>query len=290
MRNNLFSSCCAAFQLMRVDKPAGFWLLLWPTLWALWLATPGLPNQELLLVFILGTFLMRSAGCVINDLTDRKMDGHVARTCQRPLVTGAISVSGAVLLASLLLLAAFCLLMLFCNLFTIELAFGAILLTLVYPWMKRILHAPQAILGLAFSYGILMAFAATQNHLPLLAWLLYLATIFWIIAYDTEYAMVDRADDLTIGIKSLAITCGRFDRITITLLYLAMMLTLAVVGFTWRLHLIFWLLWSLGLLNIGYQLILIRNREPKSCFKAFLQNQWLGFFIFIGIVLGTCTK
>jgi 4-hydroxybenzoate polyprenyltransferase len=269
-------------KLMRLDKPIGTLLLLWPTLWALWIAAGGRPAWMMVWIFSLGTLLMRSAGCVMNDLADRNFDAHVKRTKDRPLAAGTVSVKEALWLAAVVTLAAFCL-VLTLNRLTIALSFAALGLAATYPFTKRFLAMPQAYLGVAFGFGIPMAFAAVSNHLPPLAWWLLLANIFWAIAYDTEYAMVDRDDDLKIGIKTAAITLGRFDVAAVMLCYAAMLALLAMIGM--RLH--FGLYYYLGLGAAGFIMLyhysLIRRREREACFKAFLHNNWVGGVIFVGI-------
>ena len=220
----------ACLRLIRFDKPIGTTLLLWPTLWALWIANQGVPPLSLLLVFVLGTFLMRSAGCALNDIADRHLDGAVERTRTRPLVTGAVSAGEAQVLAATLAAIAFTLVVLFTNTLTILLSFGGAALAATYPYMKRYTHLPQVVLGAAFSWGIPMAFAASNGALPAELWLLYLANVLWTVAYDTQYAMVDREDDLEVGIKSTAILFGSMDRVLIAVLQGLSLLALAVAG------------------------------------------------------------
>jgi 4-hydroxybenzoate polyprenyltransferase len=281
-------------QLIRWDRPAGWLLLLWPTLSALWIASSGFPGWHLLAVFTLGTFLMRSAGCCVNDVADRDFDKHVKRTAQRPVTRGAVSVKEALLLGALLALGAFGL-VLTTNAITIAWSFVALAITLAYPYAKRFVSMPQAVLGVAFSFGIPMAFAAVNatgpvslaglyNSVPPLAWLLLLGNLFWVLAYDTEYAMVDRDDDLAIGIKTSAITLGRFD-------VAAVMLCYAIYLASWALLMRPQLpspLFLAGLLVAALQAAwhgrLIRNRAREGCFKAFRLNHWLGFAVFAGIV------
>lgn len=270
-------------RLMRLDKPIGILLLLWPTLIALWLASRGIPDWITLLIFVTGAALMRSAGCVMNDIADRKYDGLVDRTKKRPLATGEVSVSEAYLLAAGLALMAFCLVVLF-NKTTILLSFAALFLAVTYPFTKRFLAIPQAYLGVAFGFGIPMAFAAVNDYIPSLAWVLLVANIFWAIAYDTQYAMVDRDDDFKIGIKSSALFFGKYDVLAIMLCYIAMLgIFLYVGGF-----LGFGKYYHIGLgvsmgLAIG-QYQLIKNRDKPNCFQAFLFNNWIGFAIFLGVV------
>ncbi len=271
-------------RMMRLDKPIGILLLLWPTLWALWIASRGHPNWIIVWIFVLGTVLMRSAGCVINDLADRKFDGRVQRTQNRPLVTGEVSVKEALVLVAFLSLAAFGL-VLFLNKLVILLSVAALFLAASYPFTKRFFALPQAYLGLAFGFGIPMAFAALRGSIPMEAWLMLLASVLWTVAYDTEYAMVDREDDLKIGIRSSAIFFGRFDVLAIMACYLVMLTILTVVGIRLGLRWPYYL----GLLAAGsiasYHYYLIRGRERDACFKAFLHNGWLGAAIFAGIFL-----
>ncbi len=270
-------------RLMRIDKPIGILLLLWPTLWALWIASAGHPSYLNLFVFIAGTILMRSAGCIMNDLADRNFDGHVTRTEKRPLVAGEVTVKQALALAGIISLVSFGL-VLFLNSLTILLSVPALFLAASYPYTKRFFVLPQAYLGIAFGFGIPMAFAAVQNEVPLVAWLMLLANVAWSLAYDTEYAMVDRPDDLKIGIYSSAITFGRLEVVAIMTFYGVMLALLAYVGSLLNLGIPY----SIGLivaLGIAiYHFSLIRNRQPANCFKAFLHNNWLGAVVFIGIV------
>ncbi len=270
-------------RLMRLDKPIGILLLLWPTLWALWMASYGQPHWLVVLIFVMGTVLMRSAGCVMNDLADRDFDGHVERTNKRPLATGEVSVKEALALAAVLSLLAFGF-VLFLNKLTIMLSFAALFLAATYPFTKRFLAIPQAYLGIAFGFGIPMAFAAITDQVPLIAWELLLANIFWSVAYDTEYAMVDREDDLKIGIRSSAIFFGRFDVAAIMFCYAMTLSLLAYVG--WQLHL-HWFYYGGLLVAVGiavYHYFLIRTRERQACFKAFLHNNWLGAAVFVGLL------
>ena len=269
-------------RLMRLDKPIGTLLLLWPTLWALWIASDGRPEWMTVWLFSLGTLLMRSAGCVMNDLADRNFDAHVERTKDRPLAAGLVSVKEALWLAASLTVAAFCLVLVF-NWLTIALSFAALALAATYPFTKRFLAMPQAYLGVAFGFGIPMAFAAVSNHLPALAWWLLLANILWVIAYDTEYAMVDRDDDIRIGINTAAITLGRFDVAAVMLCYAAMLALLAMIGWSLGFGVFYYLgLAAAGLLML-YHYTLIRKRGREGCFKAFLHNNWVGGVIFAGI-------
>ena len=270
--------------LARVDRPIGTLLLLWPTLWALWLAAQGPPPWQLLVIFVLGTFLMRSTGCIINDLADRSFDGAVERTKDRPLVTGAVSTNQALALAAGLGLTAF-VLVLFTNTLTILLSFGGVALAACYPYMKRHTHLPQLVLGAAFSWGIPMAFAAVLEDLPATLWLIYTANLLWTVAYDTQYAMVDRKDDLKVGIKSTAILFGPMDRTMVAVLQVMTLLALLLVGQRFELSAIYYLsLLAAGGLFI-YQQKLIHERKPQACFQAFLNNNYAGMIIFAGIAL-----
>ena len=278
------SKTSALLQLIRFDKPIGTLLLLWPTLWALWLAAQDAPDLNLLVIFVVGIFLTRSAGCIVNDLADRNLDGAVARTNARPLVTGAVTVREALALFMALMLLAF-MLVLFTNALTIALSVVAVLLASSYPFMKRYTHLPQLVLGAAFSWGIPMAFAAQRGTLPTALWLLYLGNLLWTMAYDTAYAMVDREDDLKAGIKSTAILFGQCDRLVIGLLQLGCLLCLYLAGRAFGLGLYY----NAGLVVAAglfvYQQYLIRERRPDACFKAFLHNNWVGMAIFAGVVL-----
>ena len=271
-------------RLMRIDKPIGTLLLLWPTLWALWIAAEGWPPLYILAIFIAGTFLMRSAGCVINDYADRDFDGHVERTRNRPLATGAVSPGEALALAAGLSAAAF-VLVLPLNTLTLLLSVPALLLAGSYPFTKRFFAIPQAYLGIAFGFGIPMAFAAVTGTVPATGWLMLLANIFWAVAYDTEYAMVDRPDDLKIGIKTSAITFGHHDVLAVMLCYAAAFALLAVVGVLAGLG----VAWYLGLVAAcaiaGYHYTLIRARDRADCFKAFRHNNWVGGVIFAGLFI-----
>ncbi len=270
--------------LMRIDRPIGTLLLLWPTYWALWLAAGGNPPLGVFLIFTAGTFLMRSAGCVINDYFDRDFDRHVARTCQRPLAAGAITPREALVLFLLLCLGAAALLP-FLNGLTILLAGGAVLVTVTYPLFKRFTHLPQAYLGLAFSFGIPMAFAAQTGRVPVLAWWLMLANACWVLAYDTAYAMADRPDDLKIGVKSSAIFFGRYDRLAIAGFHGVMLLILSLIGLDLRLHWPYFLGLLLAALLAAYEQSMLRGDRDQA-FRAFLHNNWLGMVIFGGIMGG----
>ena len=277
------------WKLMRLDKPIGILLLLWPTLWGLWLAADGLPDLFILTVFVLGTVLMRSAGCVINDYADRNIDPHVMRTKNRPLATKAVSTKEALLLSAGLSLCAFLLIQPL-NRLTLELAVFALFLAASYPFTKRFFAMPQAYLGIAFSFGIPMAFAAQTGELPLIVWLLMAANLLWVIAYDTEYAMVDRDDDLKIGIKTSAITFGHFDVMGIMLCHAGFLSIMIGVGLMQKLGFAYYLglIAASGL--IIYQYRLIRERDPALCFRAFLHNNWVGAVVFAGIMLSYLTE
>ncbi|PJC85001.1 4-hydroxybenzoate octaprenyltransferase [Vibrio sp. HA2012] len=275
----------AYWQLMRMDRPIGSLLLLWPTLWALVLAAGGIPEPDILLVFMLGVLLMRSAGCVINDYADRDFDGHVKRTQSRPLPAGKVAPYEAILLFVLLSLAAF-FLVLTMNSLTIRLSYIGILLAAVYPFMKRFTHLPQLFLGLAFSWAIPMAWAAQSNQLPAQVWLLFVINLLWTVAYDTQYAMVDRDDDLKIGIKSTAILFGRFDWTIIAGLQLLMLVLLVILGNWMQLDTVFYAgVFGSALLFI-FQHVLIRQRERDNCFRAFLNNNYVGMLLSVAVFLG----
>lgn len=268
--------------LIRWDRPAGWLLLLWPTLAALWVAAGGFPGWHLLSVFVLGTFLMRSAGCCINDVADREFDKHVKRTAGRPVTTGAVSVKEALMVGALLALLAFAL-VLTTNALTIGLSCAALAVTLAYPYAKRFVSMPQAVLGMAFGMGIPMAFAAVRGDVPPLAWWLMLGNLFWVLAYDTEYAMVDRDDDLRIGIKTSAITLGRWDVLVVTLCYLGFIGVWSVTLGQYAANPLFYLAMLLALAQVAWHFTLIRSRSRDGCFKAFRLNHWLGFTVFAGI-------
>ena len=272
-------------KLMRLDKPIGTLLLLWPTLWALLLAADGQPGWLLLWIFSLGTLLMRSAGCVMNDIADRNFDGHVERTKERPLATGAVSVKEALLLAGVLVIAAGLLLLPIATPLIWILAVVAVFLAASYPLTKRFLAIPQAYLGIAFGFGIPMAFAAVSDSLPAAAWLLLLANVFWAVAYDTEYAMVDREDDLKLGLRTSAITFGRFDVAAVMICYLATLLLLAYVGTHFQRGTWFYLGLLLAAAIALYHYRLIRTRSRAGCFAAFRHNNWFGAAVFAGLLL-----
>lgn len=281
---NLVNRFHLYFRLVRLDKPIGILLLLWPTLGGLWLASDGKPDWTLVLIFSLGTALMRSAGCAINDFADRDFDRHVKRTAERPLTVGKIAAWEALAVAGVLALLAFALILPL-NMLTKQLSVAAVLIAASYPYFKRFFAIPQAYLGIAFGFGIPMAFAAVQNSVPAAAWLLLLANVFWAVAYDTEYAMVDRDDDLKLGLKTSAITFGRFDVLAVMLCYAIMFAIVLLVG--WEYGLRTWFLAGL-LIAAGcaaYHYTLIRDRDRMRCFAAFRHNNWLGTAVFAGIVL-----
>ena len=275
--------------LIRWNRPAGWLLLLWPTLSALWIASEGFPGWHLLTVFTLGTVLMRSAGCCINDVADRDFDRHVKRTAGRPVTTGAVSVREALGLGAVLALLAFAL-VLTTNAITIIYSVGALAVTLIYPYAKRFVSMPQAVLGVAFSFGIPMAFAAVQSQVPPLAWVLMLGNLFWVLAYDTEYAMVDRDDDLAIGMKTSAITLGRLDVPVVMACYVFFMLIWSLAGVFKYFSAIFYVALFAVLGQVVWHYTLIRTRAREGCFKAFRLNHWLGFTLFVGIVASYALK
>ena len=270
-------------QLMRLDKPVGIYLLLWPTLWALWIAGDGHPSLANLVIFVLGVIVMRSAGCVINDYADRHVDGHVERTVNRPLAQKVISSKEALMLFAGLCITAF-ILVLFTNAFTIYLSFGGLLLASLYPFMKRYTHLPQIVLGAAFAWAVPMAFAAEQNTLPDVVWLIYTATLTWTVAYDTQYAMVDREDDLKIGVKSTAILFGDADKMIIGILQattlVSWLMIASKINASWPVYVA--IAGSAGIFLYHQKLIKYRDRE--LCFKAFLHNHWIGAILFAGLL------
>lgn len=282
--NRLIDRLPLYLKLMRFDRPIGTLLLLWPTWWALWLAAGGFPRWDLLLIFSLGVFLMRSAGCVINDYADRDFDGSVARTAQRPLATGAVTKREALVLFAALCGLAF-VLVLFTNRLTILLSFAAVGLAALYPFMKRYTHLPQVVLGAAFGWGIPMAFAAQTGAVPRGAWLVFIANLLWTVVYDTFYAMVDRDDDLRVGIKSTAILFGDDDRLITGFLQACVLFALIVIGVQFKLG--YWYFVALpGVAALFvYQQLLIRHRLRDACFRAFLHNNWVGMTVFAGIAL-----
>ena len=274
-------------ELIRWDRPAGWLLLLWPTLSALWLASQGFPGWHLLVVFTLGTFLMRSAGCCLNDVADRDFDRHVKRTAQRPVTSGKLPAKEALAVGAVLALCAFGL-VLTTNITAIAWSFAALAIAIIYPFAKRYVAMPQAVLGVAFSFGIPMAFAAVQSRVPPLAWVLLLGNLFWVIAYDTEYAMVDRDDDLKIGMKTSAITFGRFDVLAVFIsyvLHLFIWLNLIAVQLKRDQAVIYLIAFGLALSQALWHIWLIRKRQRDDCFMAFRLNHWLGFTVFAGVAL-----
>jgi 4-hydroxybenzoate polyprenyltransferase len=279
---NVMARLDAYERLMRLDKPIGILLLLWPTLWALWISSNGHPDWLIVWIFMLGTVLMRSAGCVMNDYADRKFDAHVERTRSRPLATGEVSPREALALAGVLSLLAFGLVLLL-NKLTVLLSVCALFLAMTYPYTKRFISIPQAYLGVAFGFGIPMAFAAHNGTIPPLAWALLAANIFWAVAYDTEYAMVDRDDDIKIGIRSSALFFGRYDIAAVMACYVVMLGILAWVGMEVRLHWPYYVGLAMASVIALYHYTLIRARERGACFKAFLHNNWLGAVIFAGL-------
>ena len=272
-------------QLIRLDKPVGWLLLLWPTLWALWIANAGRPSPHLLTVFVLGVFLTRSAGVVVNDLADRDFDRHVARTKHRPLTNNRVSPGEAYCVGAALALCAFGL-VLSTNLLTVALSFCAVGLTGVYPLMKRYTYLPQAFLGFAFSWGIPMAFAASTGSVPALAWLIFATNVLWVLVYDTLYAMVDREDDLRIGLKSIAILLDDADRIIIGIMQIMVIAALYSIGYQSGLGVSYPLALVAAAALFIYQQYLIYERKPEKCFQAFRNNNWVGLVVFLGIALG----
>ena len=275
-------------RLVRIDKPIGILLLLWPTLTALWLASSGIPDGTLVAIFTFGTILMRSAGCAINDFADRNIDRHVRRTATRPLTTGAVAPWEAVLIAAFLAMLSFGLIVTLNDLTKI-LSVAAVLIAVSYPYFKRFFAIPQAYLGIAFGFGIPMGFAAVTDSVPHSAWWLLLANIFWAIAYDTEYAMVDREDDLKIGIRTSAITFGRYDVLAIMVCYALTLGIVSAVGWAYGLGTWFMVGMLIAVACALYHYRLIRHRDPVSCFLAFRHNNWLGAAIFVGVALDYAT-
>ena len=270
--------------LARLNKPVGIFLLLWPTLWALWIAAEGVPHLGVLTVFVLGVILMRSAGCVINDYADREIDPRVNRTKDRPIAAGRVSADEAILLFMALCFSAF-LLVLTMNTFTILLSLGGVVLAGIYPFMKRYTHMPQIVLGMAFGWAVPMAFAAQTNSVPKIAWLIYVVTVLWAVIYDTMYAMADRMDDLKIGVKSTAILFGDADRVIIGILQAMMLFALYLIGEQAQLGYMYTIAIIIAAGLMIYHQYLIRYRQPALCISAFLNNNWLGAAIFIGIVV-----
>lgn len=298
--NRLQSRFFLYLALIRWNRPAGWLLLLWPTLSALWIVAGGFPGWHLMAVFTLGTILMRSAGCCINDVADRHFDRHVKRTALRPVTSGALSVKEALTLGALLALLAF-VLVLTTNAVTVAWSFAALAITLIYPYAKRFVSMPQAVLGVAFSFGIPMAFSAVrsadsfsllalQASVPPLAWVLLLGNLFWVFAYDTEYAMVDRDDDLRLGMKTSAITLGRLDVPVVVLCYIIYIVIWDVALMQYVQGILFSLAITLAFGQVAWHYTLIRSRSREGCFKAFRQNHWLGFTLFVGIAASIALK
>lgn len=272
------------WELMRLDKPVGIYLLLWPTFWALWVAAKGIPDFSILVIFILGVIFMRSAGCVINDYADRKVDGHVTRTQARPLVTGSVTSKQALILFFSLLAMSF-ILVLFTNTLTIQLSFAGAALAAIYPFMKRHTHLPQVFLGAAFSWAIPMAFAAQAGELPRYIWLIYIANLSWTVAYDTMYAMVDRDDDIKIGVKSTAILFADADKVMIAILQGIAIFCLFLLGSELALNAFYYLGLAVAIGLVIYQQWLIRARDKAGCFAGFINSHWIGVAVWIGLVL-----
>ena len=283
------SNLPAYAQLMRLDRPIGFLLVLWPTLCALWLAAQGVPSIKNLVIFTLGAFLMRSAGCVINDFADREIDGKVKRTQARPMATGKVSESEALILFVMISGLAF-ILVLFTNWLTIGLSLVGGFLATCYPFMKRYTYFPQVILGAAFSWSVVMAYGAEINDIPKDAWLLYVAVLVWTVVYDTFYAMVDRDDDIEIGVKSTAILFGDYDKVITSLLQFFVVFVLFLVGYQYELGLIYFTSLIVVACLFSYQQYIIFDRDRDACFKAFLNNNWVGFALFLGVALDFAVK
>jgi 4-hydroxybenzoate polyprenyltransferase len=275
--------------LIRWNRPAGTWLLLWPTLSALWIAAHGFPGWHLLAVFALGTFLMRSAGCCINDVADRRFDRHVKRTAARPVTSGAISTAEALAVGASMAFAAF-LLVLTTNAMTVLWSVGALAVTVLYPYTKRFFSMPQAVLGVAFSFGIPMAFSAVRGDIPAAAWALIVGNLFWVLAYDTEYAMVDRDDDLRIGIRTSAITLGRFDVAAVMAFYSVYLTVWGLVGLDLGLGAAYFAGLGLAAAQAAWHHRLIADRSRDGCFRAFRLNHWIGLAVFAGVVLDSIVR
>ncbi|MFJ3483931.1 4-hydroxybenzoate octaprenyltransferase [Pseudomonas sp. NPDC090202] len=282
--NRLHPRAWDFIQLMRIDKPIGIYLLLWPTLWALWIAGKGSPSLGNVLIFVVGVFLMRAAGCVINDFADRKVDGHVKRTELRPLASGKVSSKEALMLFAVLVGLSFVLVLL-TNATTIWLSFGGLALAACYPFMKRYTYYPQVVLGAAFSWGMPMAFTAETGDLPAAAWLLYIANLLWTVGYDTYYAITDREDDLKIGVKSTAVLFGEADRVIILTLQGLALFCLMLAGSRFELGLYFFLGLLVAAGCFAWEFWSTRDKDPQACFRAFLHNHWAGLAIFLGIVV-----
>lgn len=274
----------AYLSLIRFDKPVGTLLVLWPTLWGLWLASDRHPSFLYVVIFVVGTFLMRSAGCAINDFADRDFDLHVERTKQRPVTSGKIKPWEALVVAAVLALLAF-LLITPLNSYTKCLSVPALLVAIIYPFSKRFFSIPQAILGIAFSFGIPMSFAAIHNDIPPYSWILFFANIAWAIAYDTAYAMVDKNDDVKLGMKTSAITFGQYEVVAIMLCYLFLFISFAYLAIQRNFSSSFWIFWGLGLILVAHYYRLVKTRDRAKCFQAFRQNNWLGACLFIAIAV-----
>lgn len=270
--------------LMRLDRPIGIFLLLWPALWALLVAAQGRPDPQIVVIFALGVVLMRSAGCIINDYADRDFDRYVSRTSDRPLTAGRISPRAALVLFGLLCLLAFGLVLLL-NRLTVILSIGGVLLAVIYPFMKRVTHLPQVVLGAAFGWAVPMAFAAQSGTVPQVGWLMFTTTVLWATVYDTMYAMVDRQDDMALGLKSTAILFGDADRLIIGILQAMVLICLVMIGFQAKLGMIYFTGVAVGGALFVYQQRLIRFRERDDCFRAFLNNNWFGLAVFLGILV-----
>ncbi len=270
-------------ELMRLHRPIGIYLVVWPTLWALWLAAKGLPDLEVLVIFLLGAVIMRSAGCVINDFADRKVDGHVRRTKERPIVSGRITPKEALILFTCLCTCAFVLVLL-TNMLTIWLSLGALALASIYPFMKRYTHLPQVVLGAAFAWAVPMAFAAQTGKVDPAIWLVYTTVVVWTVSYDTFYAMVDREDDLKIGVRSTAILFGDMDKVATGSLQIITLISLLMIKQRFELGDVYLASLIVVAALFSYQQYLIKDREPQRCLAAFLNNNWVGMVIFIGIV------
>ena len=284
LNNNITERLLQYAYLVRLHKPIGTVLLLWPTLWALWFASQGRPPLLHVIIFSVGTLLMRSAGCAVNDYADREFDRHVKRTEKRPLTSGKISSKETLMVAGILALLSF-VLVLPLNRLTIELSFAALFIAILYPFTKRFFSMPQAILGIAFGFGIPMAYAAELNTLPWQAWLMLLGNIFWAIAYDTAYAMVDRDDDIRIGIKTSAITFGKYEVTAIVICYILFLGIMAFLAMLENLNVWFWLGWVVAAMCAVYHFTLVRTRDRMKCFAAFNHNNWLGAALFTGVAL-----
>lgn len=276
-------------RLMRLHRPIGIYLVFWPAIWALWIASEGVPSVKLLAIFTLGAIFMRSAGCVINDYADRNVDGHVSRTKDRPLITGDVSAAEAIALFILLLVLSF-VLVLFTNSFTVYLSLGGAALAFCYPFMKRYTHLPQVVLGAAFAWAVPMAFAAQTGELGRGVWLIYTAVVLWTVAFDTLYAMVDRKDDLKIGVKSTAILFGDQDKLFVGVLQVMTIASLVMAGKQFELGFVYYLGLAVASGLFVFQQLQIQKREPQKCFQAFLNNNYVGMAIFIGIAADFALK